>query len=447
MARIQPDKTLRSESSILLLKVLDIGLLAIIDADYTLRFLDLDNYRLFGGDTLGYDAPNEPLSTDIGSKGNLWLTAHPDGGKASLYSVKRHQMLYSVGAHHGRISCVRIDPQSRYAVTAGDDGKVAAWELKSAKRLFNAPHHTDRIEAIAFNDDATLMATGGYDRIIQLSKPDSSMPLHLLRAHTCAVTALLFAGDFGLVSGDRDGGLALWNVDEGRIAGRLESAGGKVTALCRGGEDAMLFVATEKGTVALYDLHARKTLDVAYLKLVHPVRAMAYSKKHQCLAVGTDEGAIHIVAVFGDAARMMQVESTEDYETLHRLAKENEAVRFSPLYRRMADAWQAGVKSIDRMIAEDRVRDAEKALKRLRGIKGKHQEVEAVTERLKTYTLFKRHVESGRYNVAYDLAFKNPSFQSGVCFEKMEQHWNIAYAKAAKLLQEQQDHHWLLLIR
>ncbi|MDX1295310.1 MAG: hypothetical protein R3302_03530, partial [Sulfurimonadaceae bacterium] len=112
---VLPERTLRAESSILLLKGLEIGLLAIIDAEFNLRFLDLKTYRLFGGDSLPLTATDEPLSIDIASKGHLCVAARPEGGHAHVFSVKQHKTLHDIGAHRGMVSCVKIDPSSRYA--------------------------------------------------------------------------------------------------------------------------------------------------------------------------------------------------------------------------------------------------------------------------------------------------------------------------------------------
>jgi hypothetical protein len=433
---IVPERTLRAESSILSLKGLEIGLLAIVDADFTLRFLDLKTYRLFGGDTLALNATDEAISIDIAFKGHLCVAALPEGAHAQVFSVKQHKAVQQIGLHSGAVSCVRIDPSSRYAVTAGDDGKAAAWDLKSGKRIYNIPQHSDRIEAVAFNKEATLVATGGFDRTVQLFQPGSTAGPKMLRGHNVAISALCFTEGYGLVSGDRDGGIVLWDTRKTAIRKRLAKSDGKIVALCIGDTPDMLFAATSNGSVSLYDLESGEAAAMPYLKFVHPVTAMAYCREQQKLAVGTAEGGIHIIAPFGDKVRFEQVTSRHDYDSLYRMARENAALRFSPLYRRLQEEWAKRIADVDELIAADRIDEAEVALVHLKGNKAKQSEIDILGERLRAYKVFKEHVQNGRYAVAYDLAFKNPGFRNGVAYKQMDSAWKQAYEKAARLLQD-----------
>ena len=430
---IQAERSLRAESAILCLKELELGLLAVIDADYTLRFIDFTNYRLFGGGSLSFTS-EEPLSVDIAAKGHLCIAAEPEGTQAQVYSVKKQKLLCRVGAHQGAVTCVAFDPQDRYAVTAGDDGKVTAWELKSCKRAFNIPAHTDRVSAVAFSCDGALVATGGYDRTVQLSKSGTGHHPQMLRSHRTAVTALRFVEGVGLLSADREGQIVVWDVEAAGVLKRLPRADGAVRALCCDDEARLLFVATEQGSVALYDLEKLEAVDTEYLKFPHPVSAMAYCSQHRRLAVGTADGGIHIFNIYGDAALCDEALRNRDYDTLDTLARSNAALRFSPAYRTIAAEWDDLEERVDGLIAKDRPEEAYLLIGPYLGVRSRQKEVETLEARLKAYERFREHVRGGRFNIAYDLALKFPFFKETLLYGGMESQWQRAYRAAAKRL-------------
>ena len=428
-AGMTPERSLRASSAILCLKELELGLLALIDADYSLRFIDFSNYRLFGGGTLPLTS-QAPQRVDIAYRGNLCLAAEPEGGQAQLYGVKRQKLLCRVGAHQGALSCVAFDPQGRYAVTAGDDGKVAAWEVKSCKRAFNIPSHTDRVEAIAFSSDGTLVATGGFDRTVQLSKSGTGQHPKMLRGHSVAVTALRFVDDLGLLSADKEGQIILWDL-HGGILGRLSRTEGEVTALEYDRETGLLFVATRKGSVSLYDLESREPVAMRYLSFAEPVSAMAFCAQHRRLAVGTEEGSIHLFAPYADSDEAL---SSQDFDALEGLARHNPALRFSPHYRVMEEAWKEMEERIESLIAEDRPEEALLLLGPYLGVSSRQKRVSELETRLREYELFREHIRAGRLNIAYDLAFKTPFFKETALYRKMESQWRRACEGAAKRL-------------
>jgi WD40 repeat protein len=433
---IVPEKSLRAGGAILCLRVLDLGPLAVIDSDAVLRFVDLKRCRVLGSLKLPLNADSRLTGIDIARKGNLCITVEADAGEAEVCSIKKRQRLYGIGSHRGAVSRVVIDPTGRYGVTAGDDGKVIAWDLKNGTRAFNLPAHSDGVKAAAFNEAGDLAATGGFDRVVQLSQPGNARPPLMLRSHSSAVTALCFAEGVGLVSGDRSGGLAVWDVDKGSLIRRLEAVQGTITALCC--DEAMLFAATERGTIALYDLRSLETVALLYLRFAHPVTAMAYCPKQQRFTVGTASGGIHLFDLFGDSARLEAALERKDFDAIHAMARDNAAVRFSPAYKRMQMQWEELVSAIDALITGDRAEYADTLLIPFEKVRAKQKEVRAIRERLKAYRVFREHVENRRYAVAYDLAFKFPLFRASAPFKGMEAEWERSCSRASELLRDRE---------
>ena len=70
------------------------------------------------------------------------LTNNGKVNKKALAKIDRHQ---------GAISCVGIDPKSRYVFSGGEDGKTFVLDIKSGKLAFTLPGHVDTINDIAFS--------------------------------------------------------------------------------------------------------------------------------------------------------------------------------------------------------------------------------------------------------------------------------------------------------
>ncbi len=426
-------RRLRTGAAVLCLKPLELGPLAAVSADGLLSLIDLQQCRLLGNLTLPLPEGFLPTAIDIAPKGHLCIAADGKRGEAELCNVKQKRPLFRVGAHRGGVSRVMIDPLGRYAVTAGEDGRVAAWELRSGQRAFNLPAHSDGVLALALNAEGSLAATGGYDRIVQLSQPGSARPPLILRSHATAVTALGFVAGERLLSGDRSGGIALWDTMQGKLLQRLEPVSAEVTAFCCNAEGTLLLAGSANGRVALYDLEGQECIAARYLEFEGAVTALVLSPEGR-LAAGTASGEIGCFDLYGERRPLEEALARRDYDAIYRTARGNPAVRFSPPFRAMEAEWERVVARVDTLITADRTEGAEALLLPFEGIGAKRRKIAAIRRGLQEYGVFKTHVENGRYAVAYDLAFKFPSFRTSGVFLAMESEWERRYKRASRLL-------------
>lgn len=205
------------------------------------------------------------------------LDFSPDGRRLVTRSLDKTARLWDLhdlssgGAilrgHAGEISQVAIAPNSELLVTASTDGTARVWDL-TAPPAGTAPAvlvgHLREIACIAISPDSRWLATGGGDgtaRLWDLATRRSYRPAPVL-SHEGNVTRAAFSpdGQWLATTHARGKAVLLWRVDSPQTAPRV-----------LGGYD-------------------------------QPVSAFAFTRDGRWLAAGSQDGALRLWDLAGDAA-------------------------------------------------------------------------------------------------------------------------------------------------
>lgn len=156
------------------------------------------------------------VSTVAFSPDSNTLAYAGDAGVVLVRDLTSGRVL-ALDAHADRIPCIAFHPDGRRLASAGADGAVRLWDIATGELLSEfMPGGGKIIRTVCFSPDGAILASGGDDNAIVL--------MHLatghhetLRAHSADVCALVFEpGGRVLVSGDRLGGVMLWDVRQRR---------------------------------------------------------------------------------------------------------------------------------------------------------------------------------------------------------------------------------------
>jgi len=251
-------KLLHSKSivkPVILLQIISDQTLVAIDSETTVRYFHHESLKVSGGFKVKIE--HERYKTRVvaySQNGEYLASLSANSKEARLYDVQSKQIVTKIDRHQGEVSCVGIDPLSRYMFSCGDDGKTFAIDVKSGKLVFTLPHHADTINDIVFTKNGNWIALASYDRKISLFNLVTMSPKDKLAAHSAPVMKLSFFDKNKLISVDKNSKAIIWNIYSGKVLHRLEGIHDDITQICISGDDQFLFLGTKLGYVLLYDL-------------------------------------------------------------------------------------------------------------------------------------------------------------------------------------------------
>jgi WD domain, G-beta repeat len=428
-------KLININGSILLLKTLSNGHLAIIDSKNALRIIDTNTYNVVGG--FKTNIVHERLigqHVDVSADGEFSMSVIPGSNMAALFSVSKKELLYKIGRHQGEIESVAIDPNGRYCITCGQDGKAFVWVLKTARLAFSLPHHSDFITTVAFNDSGQWVATGSYDRIINLLNiATMKHPLKLI-GHNGAIVKIIFLSNAQLLSADSTGTLIVWDMHKGKIIQRLNKMNDDITTLSISSDKRFVFVGTKLGYVGLYDLESMELLKQRYIKENEQISSIAYIPDGFRLAVGTVDGNVRIYSLFGDQERYIQMLRDSQYKAFYEALEDNPMLLYSKPYASVERIWRdVIVRARGYLEKGDRLK-AKELLGLFTGIPKKNGFITQMLRDYEKYAQFQTYIQEGRLPLAYSMAKQYPVFQDSEPYRKIELRWKKLFGKAQELI-------------
>lgn len=177
-----------------------------------------------------------------------------------LYNTQTLELAGVLPFPEGFPQVVKFSRDGRLVIAGGGigakSGRVVVWDVDTGKRVMTAGDEYDEVLAADISPDHHYIALGGPGKMVKIFK-DGKLRFSI-KKHTDWITALAFTSDGKLlVSGDRQGGLQVWETATGGEVFSLPSHKAGVTALAAPGPEAC-FSSSEDGSVKLWDLREGK---------------------------------------------------------------------------------------------------------------------------------------------------------------------------------------------
>lgn len=428
-------KLLNIKTPILNIKSLSEGSLAIIDAQATIRMISMDDYKVVGG--FKSNIQHERLSgfaVDIAFKGDYSVSIIPKSNKVALFSVAKKELLYKLGRHQGEIEAVGIDPNSRYCVTCGQDGKVFVWVIRTARLAFTMPPHADFVTSIAFSDSGQWISTGSFDRTINLLNLATMKQPLKLRGHGSVVVKMIFLPEVRLLSADKEGGLIVWDIRNGKIIKRLSKMNDDISAMCISVDKRFVFVGTKLGYIALYDMQCMELVRQRYIKDSEEITSLAFIESGFRLAVGTAQGNVRFYSLFGDQEGYMDLLRHRHYKEFYAVLEENPILLYSKMYELAEKIWEDILSKARNYLEKGEKVKAKELLGIFEGIPQKNAFILQMFRNYEKYAQFQSYTQEGRLPLAYSMAKQYTVFQDSEPYRKMEVRWKKLFSKAQELI-------------
>jgi WD40 repeat protein len=153
--------------------------------------------------------------------GKLLLVAGGVGaksGKAVLFDVANGNRVTEVGDELDSVLAADISPDQTTVALGGPSKVVKLFSTANGAMTAKIKKHTDWVTAVAFSPDGKFLASGDRNGGLFVWEAETANEVYNLPGHKAAVTSLRFRGDGGnlLASGGEDGRLVLWNIADGK---------------------------------------------------------------------------------------------------------------------------------------------------------------------------------------------------------------------------------------
>ncbi|MBI5882745.1 MAG: caspase family protein [Elusimicrobia bacterium] len=242
--------------------------------------------------------------------------------------------------HTGTIFGVRLTPNGRFLLTAGQDNSVKLWDAKTGVELRTYAGHTHAVESIALFPGGKAFASAGGDAV-KLWRLADKRPYRSLYLPAGAV-AVAVSPDGALVAAASPAGeVCVWNAQTGQKT-LSQRARGQAHDLAFSPDGLLLAVAggtelsPEDNAVELWDLKGKR-----------PARMLGGELAYQRVVFSRDGSAV--AGFFGDGGfRLWKTGSGEElFAKGPSGALSGYAIAFSPDSRLLAVAGQTGVELWD----------------------------------------------------------------------------------------------------
>jgi len=164
-------------------------------------------------------------------------------------------------------------------------GHVVVWDVVTGKRIIEIGDEFDTVLAADISPDQSLVALGGPSRLVKIFSAADGKMICKMKKHTDWVTALCFTPDGKeLISGDRAGGLAVWDTEGHEVQSMTAHDAGITGIACRGN---LVATCSEDGTVKFWDMVEGKQIK-SWKAHDAGVRSIAFTADGQIVTSGRD---------------------------------------------------------------------------------------------------------------------------------------------------------------
>ncbi len=416
---------------VILLKMLKNNTLVVVDSQTTIRFFDSKSAALLNGFKVKirhkrYRDNMVAFSADA----NYFASVSPDTKSARLYSAATKEIITQVEKHHGEVSCLGIDPLSRYMFSCGDDGKTFVIELISGQLVLTLPFHIDRVNDIAFSKNANWVATASYDKKIALFNLATMTPKNKLIGHMAPVMKLRFLKNNRLISFDKDATAIVWNVYSGKVIFRIEGIHDTLTQVTTSSNDEFLFIGTELGYIIVYDLNSYELLSRKYIKLDSTVTALEFNGEKNHLIIGTEDGNILFYNIYEGEDELQELLKFKDFEAIQKRSELNPILKYTQIYNVVSNLWETTLKKAKIALEKGDMQKAVLLFKNFKNIPSKNTIMREVIHEYRDFEKFAMFAKQGKLTLAYGLANSHPMYKDSSLYRALESNWKKSFEKA-----------------
>ena len=190
------------------------------------------------------------------------------------------------------VSALRFSPDGKHLLIAagmiGESGTVLVLDWLKKQWLPSVGDEPDNIQSLDCNGDASQIAIGTTTRLVKILDRSTKKELFVQRKHTDWVLSVAYSSDgFLLASGDRFGGIHVWETDSGKAFASLRGHTGGITGLVWSRDGNELTSSSLDGTIRIWNMHTLQ-VERQWLANERGVLGLAMDSNHSLITSDRD---------------------------------------------------------------------------------------------------------------------------------------------------------------
>lgn len=214
-----------------------------------------------------------PHDVKFSRNGKLLLASGGRGankGLAAVWDITTGERILTAGDELDVPLAGDISSNQKWIALGGPDRLVKIFATATGEQLHKLKKHTDWVLAAEFNHDSTYLATGDRNGGVLVWDPEAGQEVQSFTGHRAAITALAWRTPDLLVSSSEDGTVKTWSVKEGAQV-KTAAAHNSVVSV-RLTVDGLMVTAGRDKTISTWDKEGNKAKTFTITNDV-PVRA------------------------------------------------------------------------------------------------------------------------------------------------------------------------------
>ncbi|HEV2473261.1 MAG TPA: EsaB/YukD family protein [Chthonomonadales bacterium] len=206
----------------------------------------------------------------------------------------RAQAALVFSQHTQPVRSVVWSPDGKLLASGANDAQLFIWDTMGAVQ--RQQQQSGQVRAVAWSPDGTLLATAATNRLTWLNAQTGAQQAQSRHTHTGTITTLDWSpqAPYRLVSGATDNTAVVWDSTAFQAQTVFQGHTAPVESASWAADNQTVGTSSHGGVVRVWMASGGQELHAPFIDAQQPMRALAFNRATNLLAVGGDDGIVRL---------------------------------------------------------------------------------------------------------------------------------------------------------